>query len=539
MNKVQGKVAQLNAKQRNEIEQVSLTADNMPKLRPGLCVSLELPLQKFSPSVVRVSYMQLSTQLNERRSRLTLFRSPLPTLGAFATSTGQNLWNGVRWLAAHPATLFLLVPLLLLYSFLKFTGLAECQVHELEMWIEYIVWWVGLGILSSIGFGSGMHSGLLFLFPHMLKVCLAAEKCSSLDFDVRVDTWWRSDGFHCSDTDASSSSSGLFSPKSNPSATEAAAVAFALIFLKVLPTSILWGAGTAIGEIPPYILSYQAAKAGEKNSEFEAALLHNKKKSRESNDDDNGGKNFFIWAVDVMKDWMFRFIQSHGFWGILLLAAYPNAAFDLCGICCGHFLMPFWEFFGATLIGKGIFKVSGQAAFCVALFRHDSRERILATLEKILPTKIPFLSRSITHGQTPAQFLHLKINSAIQEFQAGVARRAAARTAQDTVSAANGIHSISSFLTAVQNNVLGLRISNKANALRTSKSIFSEKAFFIPTKMPSLWNMLILVMVGSFIKGVIEQIAQAHVAEEDSKRVIAIVEEMSVLQKDSSIGNKK
>lgn len=49
--------------------------------------------------------------------------------------------------------------------------------------------------------------------------------------------------------------------------------------------------------------------------------------------------------------------QAHGFWGILLLAAYPNAAFDLCGICCGHFLMPFWEFFGATLIGKGGIKV--------------------------------------------------------------------------------------------------------------------------------------------------------------------------------------
>ena len=47
----------------------------------------------------------------------------------------------------------------------------------------------------------------------------------------------------------------------------------------------------------------------------------------------------------------------HGFIGILVLAAWPNAAFDLCGICCGHFLMPFWEFFGATLIGKGLIKV--------------------------------------------------------------------------------------------------------------------------------------------------------------------------------------
>jgi hypothetical protein len=34
----------------------------------------------------------------------------------------------------------------------------------------YVTWWLGLGVLSSIGLGTGMHSGLLFLFPHMLKV---------------------------------------------------------------------------------------------------------------------------------------------------------------------------------------------------------------------------------------------------------------------------------------------------------------------------------------------------------------------------------
>lgn len=36
--------------------------------------------------------------------------------------------------------------------------------------VRFVVWWVGLGVLSSIGLGTGMHSGLLFLFPHMLKV---------------------------------------------------------------------------------------------------------------------------------------------------------------------------------------------------------------------------------------------------------------------------------------------------------------------------------------------------------------------------------
>ncbi|KAL4513802.1 hypothetical protein Ndes2526A_g03517 [Nannochloris sp. 'desiccata'] len=496
MNKLQGKMAQLSPKQRKEIE-------------------------------------ELSTQLSERRSRLTLFYSPLPTLGAFATSTGQNLWNSVRWLAAHPATLFFFVPILLFYSLLKVTGLAEFQVNELEMWIEYIVWWVGLGILSSIGFGSGMHSGLLFLFPHMLKVCLAAEKCNSLDFDVRVDTWWRSDGFHCSNNDAGSGSSGLFRGlKSSASAPEAAVVAFVPILLKVLPTATLWGAGTAIGEIPPYILSYQAAKAGEKNSEFEAALLHlDNKKSGAGSFQGDSDKSPFVSAVDVMKDWMLRFIQSHGFWGILLLAAYPNAAFDLCGICCGHFLMPFWEFFGATLIGKGIIKVSGQAAFFVALFRHDSRERILAILENILPTKVPYLPQSMTNGQTLAQFVHLKINSSIQEFQAGVARRAAARTAQNTLSASHGkANNSSGLFGAFRDKLFGGFKGSTAKAPRNSKIVFSLKTFFIPTKMPSLWNMLVLLMIVSFVKGVIEQIAQAHVAEEDSRRVTAKIDDLLLLQ---------
>ena len=44
---------------------------------------------------------------------------------------------------------------------------------------EFVVWWVGLGVLSSIGLGTGMHSGLLFLFPHILKVCRSAEACGA------------------------------------------------------------------------------------------------------------------------------------------------------------------------------------------------------------------------------------------------------------------------------------------------------------------------------------------------------------------------
>lgn len=41
---------------------------------------------------------------------------------------------------------------------------------------------------------------------------------------------------------------------------------------QVLPTAVLWGVGTALGEVPPYALSYHAAKAGKRSAEVEAML---------------------------------------------------------------------------------------------------------------------------------------------------------------------------------------------------------------------------------------------------------------------------
>lgn len=112
------------------------------------------------------------------------------------------------------------------------------------------------------------------------------------------------------------------------------------------------------------------------------------------------------WNVlNSMKDWMITFLQTHGFWGVLLMSAWPNMAFDLCGmsclklirckvywvpfrysdisgldscccyvgICCGHFLMPFWTFFGATLIGKAVIKVNMQAGMTIVACRIPTR----------------------------------------------------------------------------------------------------------------------------------------------------------------------
>ncbi|KAL8429297.1 hypothetical protein ACSSS7_006683 [Eimeria intestinalis] len=44
---------------------------------------------------------------------------------------------------------------------------------------------------------------------------------------------------------------------------------FSAVFYKALPYALLWGLGTALGELPPYAASYAAAVAHKSDEEFE------------------------------------------------------------------------------------------------------------------------------------------------------------------------------------------------------------------------------------------------------------------------------
>lgn len=57
---------------------------------------------------------------------------------------------------------------------------ALITIIQTNLW--FVVYWVGLGVLSSVGLGTGLHTFLLYLGPHIASVTLAAYECNSLNF---------------------------------------------------------------------------------------------------------------------------------------------------------------------------------------------------------------------------------------------------------------------------------------------------------------------------------------------------------------------
>ena len=359
-------------------------------------------------------------------------------------------------------------------------------------------------MLSSVGLGTGMHSGLLFLFPHVLAVAAAAERCGSVAFDVRGDSWWGGavrgappfagcgggGGERSGEKTAGALSWSPFPRQRRGDRALPPSPPFLDILLKVLPAAVLWGAGTALGEVPPSLLSYHAAEARaaaaerEEEEEVEGATeaetvaaataaakaggtaattrtaraaaaataiissssgglskrlgggANDDKKEGNRDDDTDAatsaseGENtllrrrhsissspapstsapastsprsaaaaaasssspsssFLSRAIARAEEDMERFVRDRGFWGVFLLAAWPNALFDLCGVCCGRFRMPFAAFLGATMLGKAAVKAPAQAALVLALGRRASRERVAALAERAAVALLP------------------------------------------------------------------------------------------------------------------------------------------------------
>ncbi|XP_028940789.1 vacuole membrane protein 1 isoform X3 [Antrostomus carolinensis] len=245
-----------------------------------------------------------SSLLSERKRRerqerlnIVLWRQPLVTLQYFFLETLINLkeWTIKLWHRRSILVSFLLT-LAVLTATYYIEGTHQQYVRYMEKKFFWCAYWVGLGILSSVGLGTGLHTFLLYL-----------------------------------------------------------------------------GAGTAIGELPPYFMARAARLSGaepddEEYQEFEEMLEHAET-----------AQDFASRAKLAVQN----LVQKVGFFGILACASIPNPLFDLAGITCGHFLVPFWTFFGATLIGKAVIKMHIQKLFVIITFSKHIVEQMVSLIGAI------------------------------------------------------------------------------------------------------------------------------------------------------------
>ena len=104
--------------------------------------------------------LELEVRLRIRREKLTLYKKPFHTLFIFTLAVYNYVKIFLKYLLLHPFFLYFFAPIVLIWFISEFfEGPYTNLINNIEFCIEFIVWWVGLGILSSIGFGSGLQTG--------------------------------------------------------------------------------------------------------------------------------------------------------------------------------------------------------------------------------------------------------------------------------------------------------------------------------------------------------------------------------------------
>ncbi|XP_063675898.1 vacuole membrane protein 1-like isoform X2 [Bolinopsis microptera] len=228
-------------------------------------------------------------ELEAERKNITLWRSPLKTFYYFGWQTFDELCKGFKFAKLHKLNIAVTAGVTLaILLFLNIPGAQQKYVVWLNKEIWWSVWWVGLGILSTVGLGTGLHTFILYLGPHIAQVTMAAWECKSVEFpeppypDVVI----------CP-----------------PEGTSLMHVDMWVIMSKVRWESLMWGIGTAIGELPPYFMARAARLSGNEMDDSSYTDLQRVK-----------DPSTLKWG-DRFKRWIQNFVQSAGFIGILICAS--------------------------------------------------------------------------------------------------------------------------------------------------------------------------------------------------------------------------
>ena len=115
--------------------------------------------------VLSAAEKEMVRELARERQSITFARRPLRVLALCFQVCVDGARAFVAWLVHHRMVgLYPLVAALIsLVTASLIPGAHESYLDDLRTNAEFVVWWVGLGVLSSIGLGTGMHLSLIHI----------------------------------------------------------------------------------------------------------------------------------------------------------------------------------------------------------------------------------------------------------------------------------------------------------------------------------------------------------------------------------------
>jgi membrane protein YqaA with SNARE-associated domain len=312
---------------------------------------------------LRIEMESLEQELKSQREKLSLFTSPITTCKLFL----EECWAQLRKCLLFFGFQHFILSTMSFVSILILVVLLFVKGEHQPILIRFLnqsyitLEWVFLGVISSIGIGTGLHTFVLYLAPFIARATLAATECNSVKFEL-----YGTNAFIC---------------PSDSKNTEP--ISFWDILQKVQFSALCWGVGTALGELPPYFVA-RGARLSENSYQNEDTLNGNaEKKDKPSEIRDQSFFNRLAKGLDALLKKAVE--TNYAFIFIVLLASVPNPFFDLAGVACGYMLVSFWTFFLATLLGKAIIKASLQAFLVIVIFRKQTLEWIVRELDRMLP----------------------------------------------------------------------------------------------------------------------------------------------------------
>lgn len=247
-------------------------------------------------------------------------------------------WAGTRFAAPHLYT----PPKCASYGWQK--SVTASPLWEAELVLVETAMWFGLGLLSTIGWGTGLRTAGCFLWPFVARVVVQADTCLSTAFEARY--------FHPCALQCQSVNRRMTYEAMGDKTFD-----YPRLLLLLAPAVVPFALGAFVGELPPYLLARderRAAEAAAKRTARSASVGSSRAALRTA-------------VVATLLSPLSALLGMLGALARLLACAVPSPFGDVLSLWCGKRGVPHV----ATLLVGSLLKAALLLVACCTIFSSE------------------------------------------------------------------------------------------------------------------------------------------------------------------------